>query len=182
MILERRADVLELQAVHIVHDGDAVGVAHADAGDAPGPVLHGEGAVHQRAFAHIHGGQSRRHGGVSAHLHLPELAALAGDGLRAAARVHDERLFGDAVGVEPLGHAAYAVAAHLGLAAVGVEDAHPSVCAGRHRGADADDAVRADGKVAAGEVLRKGCDVLRHTAFAAVEIDIIVGTALHFGE
>ena len=28
---------------------------------------------------------------------------------------NDERLFGDAVGVEPLSHAAYAVAAHLGL-------------------------------------------------------------------
>ena len=34
----------------------------------------------------------------------------------------------------------------------------------------------------AGQPLRKRCDILRHAGGAAVQIDIIVGAALHFGE
>ena len=50
-----------------------------------------------------------------------------------------------AVGVQPLGHAADAVAAHFTLAAVRIEDAHHGVCPGRDRCAVADNAVRTDG-------------------------------------
>ena len=48
--------------------------------------------------------------------------------------------------------------------------------------ADADDAVGSDGKMPPGQFFRKGCDILRHTAFAAVQINIVVGAALHFGK
>ena len=53
---------------------------------------------------------------------------------------------------------------------------------GRDRCADADNAVRPDGKVPPGQALGKRCDILRHAGGAAVQIDIIVGAALHFGE
>ena len=86
------------------------------------------------------------------------------------------------MGVQPLGHTADAVAAHLALAAVRIEDAHHGICPGSLRSADAYDAIGSDGKMPPGQFFGKGCDILRHTAFAAVEIDIIVGTALHFGE
>jgi hypothetical protein len=86
------------------------------------------------------------------------------------------------MGVQPLGYAADAVAAHFALAAVRIEDAHHSVCPGCDRCADADDAVRPDGKMPPGQPLRKRGNIRRHTGGAAVQIDIIVGTALHFGE
>ena len=88
------------------------------------------------------------------------------------------------VGVQPLGHTADAVAAHLCLAAVRVKNAHPAVRAlGGNGGADADDAVRSDGKVAAGELLRKRPTMSSGTPLVpAVEVDVIVGAALHFGK
>ena len=51
------------------------------------------------------------------------------------------------------GHAADAVAAHLALAAVRIKDAHHGVCPGCDRCADADNAVRPDGKVPPGQPL-----------------------------
>ena len=80
------------------------------------------------------------------------LLYLMGDGLQAAEGVDGQRLLRDAVGVEPLGHTANAVAAHLSLAAVGVEDAHHAVGTRRLRGADADDAVGTDGKMPPGQL------------------------------
>ena len=182
MVLERRADVFQLQAVHILHHSHAVRVAHADAGHVPILAFHGQDLVHQCILTHIHGGQVGGHGAVSAHLHLPQARALMGDGLQAAEGVDGQRLLRDAVGVEPLGHTANAVAAHLSLAAVGVEDAHHGIRPGGARCADADDAVCPDGKMPPGQLFRKGRDVLRHTGCAAVQIDVIVGAALHFGK
>ena len=182
VMLERRADGFQLQAVHILHHDHAVGVAHADAGHLPHFSLYGERLIHQRAFAHVDGRQVGRQGAVSAHLHLPQLCALPGNALDTAVGVDgQDRLF-HPVGVEPLGHTAHAVAAHLGLAAVRVENAHPAIGSGGHRGADADDAVRTHGKMPGREPLCKRGNVCGHTGCTAVQIDVIIGTALHLGK
>ena len=81
VVLKARADLLQLQAVHLRHNGHAMGVAHADAGHPPQVLFHLQGQVYQRSFAHVHGGQRRRHGGVGTHLHLPQPLAHAGNGL-----------------------------------------------------------------------------------------------------
>ena len=74
------------------------------------------------------------------------------------------------------------VAAHFPLAAVRVEDAHPAIGPGGHRGADADDAVRTHGKMPGREPLCKCGNVCGHTGCTAVQIDVIIGTALHLGK
>ena len=159
-----------------------MGVAHADAGHLPHFSLYGERLIHQRAIAHVDGRQVSRQGAVSAHLHLPQTRTLVGDGLQAAEGINGKRFLFNAVGVQPFSHTADAVAAHPALAAVCVEDAHHAVRTRRLRSADADDAVRTNGKMPPGQFFGKGCNVLRHTAFAAVQIDIIVRAALHFGK
>ena len=182
VVLKGRTDLFQLQAVHILHHGHTVGVAHTDAGHMPRFAVHGQFFVHKRFFAHVHSRQAGRHGTVSAHLHLPQARTLVGDGLQAAEGINGKGLFGNAVGVQPFSHAADAVATHPALAAVCVEDAHHAVRTRRLRSADADDAVRTNGKMPPGQFFGKGCNVLRHTAFAAVQIDIIVSAALHFGK
>ena len=182
MVLKGRADLFQLQAVHILHHSHTVGVAHTDAGHMPRFAVHGQFFVHKRFFAHVYSRQAGRHGTVSAHLHLPQARTLVGDGLQAAEGINGKGLFGNAVGVQPFSHTADAVAAHPALAAVGVENAHHAVRTRCLRSADADDAVRTNGKMPPGQFFGKGCNVLRHTAFAAVQIDIIVGAALHFGK
>ena len=87
------------------------------------------------------------------HLHLPQSLAPAGDGLEAAEGINGQLLLLHTVGVQPLGHAADAVAAHFALAAVRIEDAHHGVCPGCDRCADADDAIRTNGKVPPGQPL-----------------------------
>ena len=64
----------------------------------------------------------------------------------------------------------------------GIEVPDDAIGTRRLRSADADDAVGSDGKMPPGQFFGKGCDVLRHAAFAAVQIDIVVGAALHFGK
>ena len=182
VVLKGRADLFQLQAVHILHHGHAVGVAHTDAGHMPRFAVRGQFFVHKRFFAHVHSRQAGRHGTVSAHLHLPQLCALSADALDTAVGVDgQDRLF-HPVGVEPLGHTAHAIAAHLGLAAVCVEDTHPAIGPGGHRGADADDAVRTHGKMPGREPLCKCGNVCGHTGCTAVQIDVIIGTALHLGK
>ena len=183
--LERRADGLQLEAVHLRHKGDAVGVAHADAGDLPVLAVHRQRAADQRPFAHVHGGQVGGAGGIGPHLHLPQLLAHPGQRLPAAAGVdlqHGLCCAGRFMHMQPLSHAADAVAAHLRLAAVGVEDAHGAVCARRFRGADADDAVGTHREVPRRELPGQRNNVLRHAGGPAVQIDIVVGAALHFGK
>ena len=136
----------------------------------------------QMCTSHVHSGQVGGQSAVGPHLHLPQSLAPAGDGLEAAEGINGQLLLLHTVGVQPLGHAADAVAAHPALAAVGVEDAHHGIRPGGARCADADDAVCPDGKMPPGQLFRKGRDVLRHTGCAAVQIDIIVGAALHFGK
>ena len=182
MMLKGRADLLQPQGIHIRHNGHTVGVAHIDAGDPPEVIVHFQWDIHQRCTSHVHSGQVGGQSAVGPHLHLPQSLAPAGDGLEAAEGINGQLLLLHTVGVQPLGHAADAVAAHPALAAVGVEDAHHGIRPGGARCADADDAVCPDGKMPPGQLFRKGRDVLRHTGCAAVQIDVIVGAALHFGK
>ena len=131
VVLKAGADLFQLQAVHILYHGHAVRIAHADAGHLPVFPVHSQGLIHKCAVSHVHRRQVGRHGTVGPHLHLPQARALAGDVLQTAEGINGKGLFGDAVGIQPLGHAADAVAAHPALAAVGVEDAHHAV--GSHR-------------------------------------------------
>ena len=182
VVFKGRADLFQLQAVYLRHHGHAVGIAHADAGHLPAFALHFQRAVHQRALAHVHGRQGRGHGGVLAHFHLPQPRSHPGHRLAAGTGINGQPRLCHSVGVQPLGHTADAVAAHLCLAAVRVKNAHPAIGPGGNGGTDADDAIGSHGKMPPGQVPRQRDDVLRHAAFPAVQIDVIVGTALHFGK
>ena len=84
--------------------------------------------------------------------------------------------------MQPLGNAANAVAAHFALAAIGVEHTHSGVGCGGLGCANADNAVCSHRKVAAGKLPGPFGDLQGQAGFAAVQINIIVGTALHFGK
>ena len=131
------------------------------------------------------GGQVGGHGAVAAHFHLPLAFALPAQGLGAAQGVDQQFVPGGAggvVGAQPLGHTADAVAAHFAFAAVGVVNAHESRGPRRLGRADADDAVRPDGKVPGRPFPGQRLDLLRQAGGAAVQVDIVVGAALHLGK
>ena len=185
VLFKRRTQLFQVQIVHIRHDGNTMGVAHADAADLPGPARCGQGHIHQLRFPHLHRRQVSGQQAVLAHLYLPHPLSLPAQGLESAAGIDAQfiqhRTF-RRMGAQPLGHTADAVAAHLPLAAVGVEHPHLAMGTRRLRGADADDAVRTNGKMPLGQPAGQLCDLLRHTALAAVQIDIVVGAALHFSK
>ena len=185
MLLKGRADGLQVQGVHVLHHRHTVGVAHTDAGDLPALAGGLQGAADQGSLPHVHGGQVRRHGAVAAHLHLPQPRAAAAHLLLPAEGVDAQEILAGAgrlMGVQPLGHAADAVAAHHPFAAVGVEDPHGGVGVRRLGCADTDHAVPANGEPAGRQFPGQAGNVLRQAGGAAVQVDIIVGTALHLGK
>src|SRR5262249_35867644 len=115
--------------------------------------------------------------------HLPH--AVAGDlqheRQHAAAGLDlQHRLAGDAVVVDVLGDAAHAVAAHLRLAAVGVEHAHAGVAA--LGPADEDEPAGADAEVPVADRAAQRGGILRQRLAKAVDVDVVVAAALHFHE
>ena len=88
-------------------------------------------------------------------------------------------LMGKSSVVQELRHATYTVAAHHGFAAVGVENAHPSV--GNVRGADHYDAVAAHPLMPVGKAYGEGLGVFYILA-EAVKVHIVIAAAVHFRE
>jgi hypothetical protein len=82
--------------------------------------------------------------------------------------------------VDELGDAADAVAAHLRLAAVGVEHAHLRV--GDLGAADEDEAVAADAEVAVAHGARQGRRVGGFGLVEAIDVDVVVAEAVHLHE
>ena len=191
MLLKGGADGRKVQAVHVGHHHHTVGVAHTDTGDAPVAPRGMKRTVHQRAGPHVHSGQAVGQQAVPAHLHLPQPLtgiaplSLPAQGLGPAAGVNEQGIRPGQVGIvgaQPLGHAADAVAAHHPLAAVGIVNAHGGRSAGGLWGADADHAVRTYRNMPGRQLPGKRRNVRRGAPGAAVQVDIIVGAALHFGE
>ena len=86
----------------------------------------------------------------------------------------------DAAVVDVSGDAADAVAAHLGLAAVGVEDPHPRV--GFLRWTDQDQPVSPDAEMPIADRSAERRRIARRRSAEAIDVDIVVAAALHFGE
>ena len=82
---------------------------------------------------------------------------------------------------EVLGEAAYAVAAHLGQGAVGVDVVHVAVSLFRGCRPHKDDAVGADAEVAVAQIRHLGIGQLE-SAVSIVNEDEIVAETVHFGE
>src|SRR5437879_4537066 len=72
-----------------------------------------------------------------------------------------------------------AVAAHLRLAAVGVEHAHPHVAP--LRGADENQTVRADAEVPVANRAAQRSRIARRRMTDAIDVDVVVADAVHFG-
>ena len=92
----------------------------------------------------------------------------------------ERRLLRDAMIVNEFRDTTDAVAAHLALAAVGVEHAHAGV--GFFRWANEDEPIRADAEMAVADDFRQGDRVFRSGLANAIDIDVVVAGALHFGE
>ena len=119
--------------------------------------------------AHVHG-----HGAGHAVLRVDH------ERQHARQRLHGEALFPhQAAVVQELAQAAYAVAAHLRLAAVGVDDAHADV--GHLRGQRQDQTVRADAEVAVAQPRRQRLRRV-HRLTKAVHYDKIIAKAVHLGK
>ena len=86
----------------------------------------------------------------------------------------------DAVVVYVFGHAADAVAAHLGFAAVGVE--HPHAGVGALRWADQDQAVAPDPPMAVADGARQHGHIIGNSLREAVHVDVVVARTLHLDE
>ena len=86
---------------------------------------------------------------------------------------------GEALFIYQLGGAAQCVAAHFGLAAVGIEHAHTEV--GLLGGTNQNHSVRTDAEMAAGKKARPGGGIL-HLLRKQLNVDVIVAERLHFRE
>ena len=170
-----------------------MGVAHADAGDVE-LVVGGADAVEQdrpgrgRADGDLVGLQvGRAHGDADLLDRAAGLAQLAEFGVQHARAGFDRETSvggGDAGALDQIfGEAAEAVAAHLAVGAVGVDDGHPR--GGRFGVFNQQDAVGADAEVAVADFGRGGGPV-ELEAFseraAGVDQDEIVARALDFEE
>ena len=99
----------------------------------------------------------------------------------AAGRFDSQRFFfGDAVVVDVFRHATNAVAAHLGLAAVGVE--HPHAGVGDRGGMNQDQPVGADAFVPIADGDRQPRQIGGEEFLEGVDIDIVIARTVHFGE
>ena len=177
--LQIRAVAIEPLVLRVQIERHRVGIAHVDTGE-PEPFavrqIDGHvmvGGVHrnprriERRRAHVHAGV-----GANAVLHrqrqrLDSRAGLHGQPIaRNQARV-----------VHVLADAADGVAAHVALAAVLVEHAHPAVR--RLRGQNQHQPVRADAEVRPGHGHGQRRRILRCGIAKAVDIDVIVAQPVH---
>ena len=171
------------QGVAIRPFNDAVRVAGADAGSVPGFTCNCQRGVDQRPGPQPNGGQGVRHGGKMPHLGLPQPFAFAVQRFTARHQGVDlDHILRHAVRVQKLRYAAHPVAAHPALGAVRVEHPHGGVAVRRQRRADADNAIRPNGKMPAGKFLAPDGNLRRQAGFAAVKIDIVIAAAVHFGK
>ena len=179
VVLKAGADALQIQRLHILHQRHAMGVAHGESSHLPGLALHRNGPVDHRVRSKaLHRHQSRLEFG-GAHLHLPDALAPAGKVLDACQRLDGHLLPGHPVLIQPLGHAADAVAAHGALAAVGVEHAHGGV--GHLGGGDADQPVRPHREPPGAEQPGQLGGIVDH-ALQTIQINIVVAAAMHLGK
>ena len=185
MVLEQRPDLLELQAVGIIHEHHAVRVAHAYGCHAVFRAAdlqrHSDSGIALGDHRYISRYEDRR-----AHVHARghSLAVLNSqlDGLDAAERLNAHRgliLRDHSVVVQILCHTAHAVAAHLSLASVGVE--HPHLSVGDIGRADQYDSVAAYAEAPVGQPYSQSRRVT-HLLLKCVDIYIVVADALHLGE
>ncbi len=86
----------------------------------------------------------------------------------------------DVVVIDVLGHAAHSVAAHFAFRSVGVEHSHASV--GHRRGADENQAVATYAEMAVGDFASELVGVRRERFFEAIDVNVVVSRAMHFGE
>src|SRR5262245_49171752 len=82
--------------------------------------------------------------------------------------------------VEVFCHTANAVAAHLRLAAVGVEHTHAGVRLFRRT--NQDQAIGADAEMPIADGAAQRSRIARRRSTKAIDVDIVVAAALHFGE
>ena len=187
VVLKLRADcgqgVAGGQGVAIRPFNDAVRVAGADAGGIPGFARCRQRGVDQRPGPQPNGGQGVRHRRKMSHFGLPQPFAFAVQRFTARHQGVDlDHILRHAVRVQKLRHTAHPVAAHFALGAIRVEHPHGGVAVRRQRRADADNAVRPNGKMPARKFLAPDGNLRRQAGFAAVKIDIVVAAAVHFGK
>ena len=185
MILHEGTVLLHLKALHVIHKDDAVRVSHGNGGDGKGGMKDvqrlGDDLTCRLSG---HGDFTPcKPGGTHLDPNLPDLAVIAGEELQgkdAGTGLGRNLLFRhDAVIIGVLGHAADAVAAHLRFGTVGIEHPHPDIRTLRRH--DQDQPVGTDPEVAVGEPNGKLLRVSNRLP-EAVDIDIIISRALHFGE
>lgn len=87
---------------------------------------------------------------------------------------------GQSVVINIFAYAARGIATHLSFRAVGVEHTHPEV--GNIGGEDKDDTIASNAEMAVAHSASEGGDIVRNRGRQAVDINIIVACALHFGE
>ena len=184
MALDEGSDLGHGVVRDVVDRDDGVRVAHVHRRQSDGPGTDLEGDVDRPARAAVHGDLPAfepwaahvDRGAVDASV----AAELDGDREHAGAGLDaDDVAGGESVVPDVLGHAAHAVAAHLGLAAVGIE--HPHAGVGDFRGADEDQSVRADPEVAVGDLAGDPGGVVDLLA-EEVDVDVVVPQAFHLGE
>src|SRR5262249_40279617 len=112
--------------------------------------------------------------------HLAVLDFRLQDQDAAAGLERDAVLAGVAMVVEELGDTADAVAAHLGLAAVGVVHAHARV--GLLGRADENEPVGADAEMPVADDAAQRGRVLGRRLADAIHVDVVVARAVHLGE
>ena len=182
MRLKRGTKFVDWERLSIIDEDDAVRVAHRDAGHLVVLPLDRDilldDAVHAEALDGDLLALEHRLAHVDAHtrdLARLELQARHED---ACARLDRERfLRGQAEVVEITREAADAVAAHLGLTAVCIENAHAEVrLIGRQH---VEHAVAADAVVAVTDLLRE-CSEIIDVFLEAVDQDKVIATALPF--
>ena len=183
MALQQRPQGGDRRGVRLLHKEDAVGIAHGHAVHRQGLLAPGQAQPHHRGPRQMH--RNRRgaqHG--TAHVHP--------GGHETALFAPDLDPPGDAAGFQgqavpvpqpPLSdvarHAPGGVAAHLALAAVGVEDAHGKIR--DPAGADQHQPVRADAPVPVAQAHGKGRRI-RHPLLKGVDIEVVIAQPLHLGE
>ena len=182
-MLKGRAPLLQVQPVHIRHKDHRMGIPHGYACHRPFPSIHHDapgkealsGTQHRDALrredglSHVH---ADRDDGASLHMELQSLFPR-------------QRLYGQfglvrqPLVIEKFPHTANSVAAHLSLGAICVIHFHPEICS--LGGADTDEPIGPHAKVAVRHAPRQSRQV-SGTALRAVQIDVIVPQAVHFGE
>ena len=181
MALQQRPQRGEGMIVGEQVEGDGVGIAHAHAEEAQAMPVHIErdGVAfrrHRNALrfkgrcAHVHG--DTLNGAIHAGFHIQRQDSRQ--------RLHPQvRLLAQAGVVQELTQAAQAVAAHLRLAAVAVENAHAGVRLPGGQGQN--QPIRANAEVAVAQAGRQGAG-LQDLPGKAIQHDEVVADAVHLGK